>query len=234
MADNKNVRDGDNSEFVGAAQALGDGSYAPKVAMLDGSGSPTPIAPAQAIVDNAPFTDGTTKVTPAGFILDEVAGTALTENDAGAARIDSKRAQVLVIEDATTRGRRATVTAAGAIAVEIGADGTVGTTFATTKALSNAAVSASSSGDNTAIAGTATQTIRVNRLYMVAAGAVNVTLKDGTGTPLTGAIPMVANQVMHLDFSGGEPWFVTSAGNGFVINLSGAVAVTGFVQYTKS
>ena len=66
------------------------------------------------VADNAAFTDGTTKVDVAGYIFDEVAGTALTENDAAAARIDSKRAQVLVVEDATTRGQRQAVSAAGA------------------------------------------------------------------------------------------------------------------------
>ncbi len=63
------------------------------------------------IIDNAGFTDGTSPVLPMGFILDEVAGTALSENDTAAARIDSKRAQVFVLEDATTRGTRQTVTA---------------------------------------------------------------------------------------------------------------------------
>ena len=65
------------------------------------------------IVDNAAFTDGTSRVSLAGYVFDEVAGTALTENDAAAARVDNKRAQVLVIEDATTRGRRMTVTSTG-------------------------------------------------------------------------------------------------------------------------
>src|SRR3990167_7367554 len=61
------------------------------------------------LADNAGFTDGTTKLSMAGFIFDEVAGTALTENDAAAARLDSKRALVGVIEDAITRGLRASV-----------------------------------------------------------------------------------------------------------------------------
>lgn len=70
------------------------------------------------LVDNAAFVDGTTRLNMAGYIFDEVAGTALTENDAAAARVDSKRAQVFVLEDATTRGRRQTVTAAGGAYVE--------------------------------------------------------------------------------------------------------------------
>jgi hypothetical protein len=76
------------------------------------------VQDSQKVVDNAGFTDGTTPVNPVGFIFDEVAGTALTENDAAAARVDSKRAQVLVLEDATTRGQRATVSAANALKVD--------------------------------------------------------------------------------------------------------------------
>lgn len=88
------------------------------------SGKPLPVqirssGGAEAVlIDNAGFTDGTTPVQPAGYIFDEVAGTALTENDAAAARIDSKRAQVFTIEDETTRGRRTTVTAANALKVD--------------------------------------------------------------------------------------------------------------------
>jgi len=69
------------------------------------------------LVDNAGFTDGTSRVGLAGFIFDEVAGTALTENDAAAARIDSKRALVMCVEDATTRGQRQAVSSAGAAMV---------------------------------------------------------------------------------------------------------------------
>lgn len=72
----------------------------------------------ESLVDNAAFTDASTKVLPTGFIFDEVAGTALTENDIAAARVDSKRAQVGVIEDATTRGQRAAVSATGRLSVD--------------------------------------------------------------------------------------------------------------------
>lgn len=71
------------------------------------------------LADNAAFTDGTTRLMMGGFILDETAGTALTENDAAAARVDSKRSQVHVIEDATTRGQRMAVSAAGAAATNL-------------------------------------------------------------------------------------------------------------------
>lgn len=95
---------------------------------------------AQSIVDNAGFTDGTTRIVPSGYIFDEVAGTALTENDAAAARIDSKRAQIYVLEDATTRGQRATVTASGALKIDGSAvtqpvSGTVTSNIGTTNGL---------------------------------------------------------------------------------------------------
>ena len=73
------------------------------------------VQDSQVITDNAAFTDGTSKVFAAGYIYDEVAGTALTENDAAAARINVNRAQVQTIEDGTTRGRYATVTASNAL-----------------------------------------------------------------------------------------------------------------------
>jgi hypothetical protein len=72
------------------------------------------------LVDNAAFTDETTRVQMAGYVFDDVAGTALTENDAAAARIDAKRAQMCVIEDGTTRGRTALVTSGKALTVSIG------------------------------------------------------------------------------------------------------------------
>lgn len=69
---------------------------------------------ASVLVDNAGFTDGTSSLTVLGGYFDEVAGTGLTENDIAAVRIDSKRAMIGVLEDATTRGQRLAVSAAGA------------------------------------------------------------------------------------------------------------------------
>lgn len=79
------------------------------------------IQDSEKIADNAGFTDGTTKVLPTGYIYDEVAGTALTENDIAAARINANRAQVNTIEDGATRGRYATVTASNALKVDASA-----------------------------------------------------------------------------------------------------------------
>jgi hypothetical protein len=70
------------------------------------------------IVDNAGFTDGTTRLSMSGYIFDEVAGTALTENDAAAARINANRAQVFVMEDGANRARYQTVTTRGSALIE--------------------------------------------------------------------------------------------------------------------
>lgn len=66
-----------------------------------------------AIVDNAAFTDGSTELQPIGGVFDETEGTALTENDLAAPRIDAKRAWIAALEDATTRGQRLGITANG-------------------------------------------------------------------------------------------------------------------------
>jgi hypothetical protein len=86
------------------------------------------------VTDNAAFTDGTTKLAMAGFVFDDVAGTALTENDSAAARINVNRALVGTIEDGATRGRYATIKAAStaaattdpALVVAISPNNTVG------------------------------------------------------------------------------------------------------------
>jgi len=96
--------------------------------------------------DNDPFTQDTDKVDVAGFVLDEVAGpgAALTENDASFGRIDSKHAMVMVIEDPTTRGRKATVTAAGELLVSGSGSGTTGDTPSTAGAVTSVAANVAS------------------------------------------------------------------------------------------
>lgn len=97
------------------------------------------------VADNAGFTDGTTKLDMAGYIYDEVAGTALTENDAAAARINVNRAQVQTIEDGVTRGRYATVSASNALKVD-GSAVTQPVSIATNTPVGNVAHDAADSG----------------------------------------------------------------------------------------
>lgn len=111
-----NIQDGGNSITVDGTVAV-SGTVTVGAHAVTNAGT-FAVQDSEKIADNAGFTDGTTKVNPIGLIFDEVAGTALTENDIAAPRMDSKRAIILTIEDETTRGRRATVTAANAVKVD--------------------------------------------------------------------------------------------------------------------
>lgn len=107
------------SQMNGVAVTMGNGASGTGVQRVTiASDSTGQVNSMGNIVDNAGFTDGTTRLQMAGYIYDDVAGTALTENDAAAARVDSKRAQMFVMEDATTRGQKAIVTSRGSQYVE--------------------------------------------------------------------------------------------------------------------
>jgi len=80
--------------------------------------SPVSTSDANWTTDGSAFAMESSKIAPGGYVFDEVAGVSLAENDVAAARIDAKRAQVFVFEDSTTRGQRATVSAAGAVKVD--------------------------------------------------------------------------------------------------------------------
>ncbi len=94
-------------------------------------------------------------------------------------------------------------------------------------------------GDNIIVAGVAGQVIRVYRILVVAGAATNIIFKDGAGNNLTGALPLLANGSVTLDFSGqmlkfgGEPWFFTALGNSFIINSSAAVNLTGKLDFQQ-
>lgn len=100
--------------------------------------------------------------------------------------------------------------------------------------LSSAQISAASSGQNTLLAGTASQTIRVFKFFLMNAGAASVNVKFRTGTTdLHPAIPLAPGASWVLDFDG-EPWFVTATAEDLILNLSAAVQVSGRFYYTKS
>lgn len=101
----------------------------------------------------------------------------------------------------------------------------------TTSKYTQAAISAAASGDNTLIAGTAGQTIRVFRiLYTLAAGTV--TFKDGASN-LTGALGGAGPSGLVLESTDGNPLFVTTDAAAFIANLSGANQLSGAIWYKK-
>jgi hypothetical protein len=60
-----------------------------------------------------------------------------------------------------------------------------------------------------------------------------VTIKDGASLTLVPTMNFQAGGAKVLDRQTEQPrpWYITSPGNGFVINLSGAVQVSGRVWY---
>ncbi len=83
-------------------------------------------------------------------------------------------------------------------------------------------------GDNTIIAGTPGLKIRIVKLILVVNAAVSITLKSAS-TSLTGAMAYAANGGLALD--GDVNPLDLNTGDAFVMNLGGAVQVSGFVLY---
>jgi hypothetical protein len=106
----------------------------------------------------------------------------------------------------------------------------------TTAGWSQAAISFSSSGDNTIVAGVGGQTIRIMRIFFVnsdPSASTNITIKDSTPTSFSGAFALSASSSFNGTPSG-EPLFITGSGKGFQINNSAAVQISGTVWYTQS
>lgn len=99
--------------------------------------------------------------------------------------------------------------------------------------LFTASLSFAASGDNTIVAAVANNRIVIDRIWFTVTSATSLTFKDGASTSLSGAVPMSANGGLTFDATG-EPWFVTSLGNAFIINSSNAVQVSGSVYYHLS
>lgn len=165
-------------------------------------GTVTNITNQGQIADNAAFTDGTTRLNMAGFIFDEVAGTALTENDGAAARIDSKRAQVFTLEDATTRGRRATVNASNQL--EVNANRTFATINHGSKSFATAGVAEA--------LGSSTTTTQID----IVANSTNtgVIWIGGSGVSAGNGRPLVAGQMYSVSVSNLATVFGVSTVNG--------------------
>jgi hypothetical protein len=97
--------------------------------------------------------------------------------------------------------------------------------------LTGAAINFSSAGNNTVITGVTGEGIYVYKYFLVVAAATNLTFYDGA-TPLTGPIPLAANEAMVFTFDT-RPWYETGLGNDFIINNSNAVQVSGRVYYIQ-
>jgi hypothetical protein len=97
-------------------------------------------------------------------------------------------------------------------------------------------INAATSGENTLVALTASQTIRVYGFFLIVNGAAGVSLKfrDGaSGTDFHPALPFADKSGWIVD-PNGRPWFTTTAGVALILHLSAAIQVSGRLYYTKS
>lgn len=90
-----------------------------------------------------------------------------------------------------------------------------------------AIINISQAGDNTVVAGIPGTQIFVFRIFLTTNTSVVLTPKDGPSTALTGPM-MVGGFVLDFD---GLPWFTTSPGNDFILNLASATQVSGRLYY---
>lgn len=96
-------------------------------------------------------------------------------------------------------------------------------------------VNIAGAGDNTIVTGVATQKVFVFGLWLWSNGIVTITIKDGAGTSLTGGMALVAQSNPRFDLNqpNNEPWFVTTAGNGLLINLGAGIQISGRMLYKQ-
>jgi hypothetical protein len=92
-------------------------------------------------------------------------------------------------------------------------------------------INASSAGNNTVIPALAGAGFKIWKIWLVAAGTVNVTYQDGTNA-LSGPVGLFLGSSDTHSYDG-TAHFSTSIGNAFVINLSAPIQVSGTVYYTR-
>ena len=98
--------------------------------------------------------------------------------------------------------------------------------------LSQIAINAGIAGDSTLIAGVPNTKIRVSKLFFVVGqGNADLIFKDGPNN-MTGVMEFLRRGLLVLDYDG-EPWFVTSEGNSFVLNVTPARQISGTLGYTQ-
>jgi len=96
-----------------------------------------------------------------------------------------------------------------------------------------AAIDCASSGDNTIVAAVAAKKIVVTNYLMIAAAAVDATWYSASGgTALSGAMSLPANGGAAPG-PVGHPCMETVAGEALVLNLGGAVQVSGHLTYVE-
>jgi len=95
-----------------------------------------------------------------------------------------------------------------------------------------AKIDVASVGDNTIVSGVTGKKIRVLQYALICAGAVTVTFKSGTTTPITGDMSFAANGGISTPYSP-VGLIETAAGEDLVLNLSASTSVSGHLVYVE-
>jgi hypothetical protein len=99
--------------------------------------------------------------------------------------------------------------------------------------LSHSYSTSSASGEVSLVAATASQTTRVHRMVISAAGATTIELRNGASGTALRTIEFPAAGAYVFDFSS-RPYLVTTANTALMRNSSAAVKVTVELDYVKS
>lgn len=161
--------------------------------------------------------------------LTQVAGTAVTSG-AGAVTAGTQRT-TLASDDPAVTALEALVAATATI--NVGQDSSVMFLGATAVTPKFAVISASSSGDNTIVTGVASKKIRVLAFRVNGSAAVNWKFQSSTGGDITGLFYCVSGGQGEIGAFSPVGLFQTVAGEDLQLNLSGAVAVGGYVVYIE-
>ena len=90
------------------------------------------------------------------------------------------------------------------------------------------------SGDNTIVAAVAAKRILVYKFFLNAAGAVDIKWKNGAAADFHLPVYLLGKGSSWMLPYDSEPWFVTTAGNALILNLTAAVAVNGSLYYIQT
>lgn len=219
-------------------------SLSGSIGVTDGGGSLTVdntgtfvVQDSQVKTDGGGFSQESDKVFPVGYVLDDTAGTALSENDIAAARIDSKRSQVVTLEDGTTRGRMLAIDSSGRITALTLQDVSTlmsGATALTPK-FAFANINASTT-DGQVVAAVASKRIRVLALYASCGSTgTDLTLNTkpaGAGSAISAKFANGANGGEILPYSQ-VGWFQTNSGEGLSATTGTGTATGVGVVYVE-
>jgi hypothetical protein len=99
------------------------------------------------------------------------------------------------------------------------------------RALKTETISDATSGDNTIVALVTGKRIKVYAIVLIVEGTVNITFKSGASTSLTGQMNFQAREGFTLAVAPPAFLLQTAAGEAFVMNLSAAIQVDGWIAY---